>query len=154
MDGSTTRPHTEPSLISLAFELDLPRCWRCRRTRFCCWSFVQPARYQRGQDSSQPHFDHPSKRKRAADGGPASVPLKVAGGVAPLTILVNGMPATAQPRGNLFFQRQGPGFTRVTVIDGSGAADSVMLRLEDGATAMIAAPAVGSACSVAPCGHP
>ncbi len=93
---------------------------------------------------------------RAADGGPAPVPLKVAGGVAPLTILVNGVPATAQPRGNLFFRPQGPGFARVTVIDGAGAADSVMLRLEDGATAMLAAPApaVRSTCSPPPCGHP
>ena len=72
----------------------------------------------------------------------------------PLTILVNGMPAAAQPRGNLLFQPPGPGFARVTVIDSAGAADSVMLRLEDGAAAMVAAPAFRSACSPAPCGDP
>jgi penicillin-binding protein 1C len=92
---------------------------------------------------------------RTADDQPAPIPLKVTGAVAPLTILVNGVPATAQPRGTLFFQPQGPGFARVTVIDGSGAADSVMVRLEDAAAASIVSPAsVRSACSPAPCATP
>ena len=67
------------------------------------------------------------------------MPLKITGGVAPLTILVNGVPASAQTRGRLFFQPPGPGFARVTVIDGSGAADSVMVRLDDGAAATASA---------------
>ena len=88
---------------------------------------------------------------REAESGPAPVPLKVTGAVTPVTIFVNGVPASAQPRGSLFFQPQGPGFARVTVIDGSGAADSVMVRLEDG-TAPV--PALRSACALAACGHP
>ena len=91
---------------------------------------------------------------RTADSGPAPVPLKVTGAVAPVTILVNGVPASAQPRGSLFFQPRGPGFARVTVIDGSGAVDSVMVRLEDGTVAMSAAPAVHSSCSPPACGQP
>jgi penicillin-binding protein 1C len=91
---------------------------------------------------------------RATEGGPAPVHLKVTGGVAPLTILVNGVPAPTQLRGNLFFQPEGPGFARVTAIDGSGAVDSVMLRLEEGATATMAAPAVRPACSLAACDRP
>jgi penicillin-binding protein 1C len=63
--------------------------------------------------------------------GPAPVPLKLTGGTLPLTILVNGNPALAPARQNLFFQPQGPGFARVTVIDASGAVDSVSVRLED-----------------------
>jgi penicillin-binding protein 1C len=59
------------------------------------------------------------------------VPLKLTGAVAPLTILVNGNPVLVQARQNLFFKPQGPGFARVTVIDASGAVDSVQLRLED-----------------------
>jgi len=59
------------------------------------------------------------------------VPLKLTGGTLPLTILVNGNPALAPARQNLFFQPQGPGFARVTVIDASGAVDSVSVRLED-----------------------
>ena len=90
----------------------------------------------------------------AGDGRPSQVPLKVTGAVAPLTILVNGVPAMAQPRGTLFFQPPGPGFARVTVIDGSGAADSVMVRLDDGAAATVAASSVRPACSPAACAHP
>ena len=67
----------------------------------------------------------------ASGSKPDPLPLKVTGAVAPLTILVNGAPASAQPRGTLFFQPDGPGFARVTVIDGSGAADSVQVRLDD-----------------------
>jgi penicillin-binding protein 1C len=88
----------------------------------------------------------------AADDKPAPVPLKVAGAVAPLTVLVDGVPAHAQPRGTLFFQPNGPGFARVTVIDGSGAADSIVVRLEDRESATI--PAVRSDCPLTPCGHP
>ena len=67
----------------------------------------------------------------AGNARPAPVPLKLAGGIAPLTVLVNGNPAPTQVRQNLFFQPQGPGFARVTVIDASGAVDSVRIRLED-----------------------
>jgi penicillin-binding protein 1C len=86
--------------------------------------------------------------------GPAPIPLKVSGAVAPLTVLVNGMPAAAQTRGAPFFQPGGPGFARVTVIDGSGAADSVLLRLGDSQSAMAATPAARPACAVSPCGRP
>jgi penicillin-binding protein 1C len=91
---------------------------------------------------------------RAADDKPAAVPLKVTGAIAPVTILVNGVPASAQPRGTLFFQPQGPGFARVTVIDGSGAADSVMVRLDDGAAATVSAASVHAACAPPPCARP
>ena len=90
----------------------------------------------------------------AADDKPAPVPLKITGAVAPLTILVNGVPATALPRGTLFFQPPGPGFARVTVIDGSGAADSVMVRLDDSVAAAASAPAIHPACSPTPCTRP
>jgi penicillin-binding protein 1C len=73
---------------------------------------------------------------RLTDEGPAPVPLKVTGAVAPLTILVNGMLASPQTRGNLLFQLKGPGFVRLTVIDGGGAVDSVLLRLETDSSAM------------------
>jgi penicillin-binding protein 1C len=89
----------------------------------------------------------------AADSKPAPVPLKVTGAVAPLTVLVNGVPALSPRRGSLFFQPDGPGFARVTVIDGSGAADSVLVRLEDGAAPMVS-PSPSSSCPIAPCGHP
>jgi penicillin-binding protein 1C len=68
-------------------------------------------------------------------GKPDPVVLKVAGAVAPLTILVNGVPVADEGRGALYFNPDGPGFSRVTVMDASGAADSVVVRLNDGASA-------------------
>jgi len=62
-------------------------------------------------------------------GGP--VVLKIAGGRAPLTIMVNGVPLGPQSaRRTLFFQPDGPGFVRLTVMDARGAADSVMVRVQ------------------------
>ena len=57
--------------------------------------------------------------------------LKIAGGVEPLTLLVNGVPRTARGRrGTLFFDPDGPGFARLTVMDARGVADSVVVRME------------------------
>jgi penicillin-binding protein 1C len=59
------------------------------------------------------------------------VVLKIAGGRAPLTIMVNGVPLGPQSgRRTLFFQPDGPGFVRLTVMDARGAADSVMVRVQ------------------------
>ncbi|KIZ47751.1 penicillin-binding protein [Rhodopseudomonas palustris] len=66
--------------------------------------------------------------------GPAaagSLPVKVAGGVLPLTMLVNGVAV-----GDIGRRRQrlveppGPGFVRLTVMDASGAADTVVVRIQ------------------------
>ncbi|MEP7029886.1 MAG: penicillin-binding protein 1C [Pseudolabrys sp.] len=60
-----------------------------------------------------------------------SVALKIAGGRAPLTVMVNGVPLAAQgARRTLFFQPDGPGFVRLTVMDARGAADSVLVRVQ------------------------
>ncbi len=57
--------------------------------------------------------------------------LKISGGVEPLTVLVNGAPASARAdRRTLFVDPDGPGFLRLTVIDARGSADSVMVRLQ------------------------
>jgi len=91
---------------------------------------------------------------RMSDSKPAPVPLKVTGAVAPLTVLVNGLPASPQSRGGLFFQPDGPGFARLTVIDGSGATDSVAVRLDDNAAAMASLPDARLGCALTSCGHP
>jgi penicillin-binding protein 1C len=60
-----------------------------------------------------------------------AVALKIAGGLAPLTVMVNGVPLQSQAgRRTLFFQPDGPGFVRLTVMDARGAADSVMVRVQ------------------------
>jgi penicillin-binding protein 1C len=70
----------------------------------------------------------------AGDGG-ASDPLalKISGGALPLTVLVNGVPlGTATAKRTMFYQPDGPGFVRLTVMDARGAADSVVVRLQEG----------------------
>ena len=61
----------------------------------------------------------------------AEMALKIAGGVQPLTLLVNGVPRpTETNRRTLFFTPDGPGFARLTVMDARGVADSVVVRIE------------------------
>jgi penicillin-binding protein 1C len=61
----------------------------------------------------------------------SALPVKVAGGVAPMTMLVNG-----QAVGEIDGRRQrmidppGPGFVRLTVMDAMGAADTVVVRIQ------------------------
>jgi len=40
------------------------------------------------------------------------------------------LPEAGAARRTLFFAPEGPGFVRLTVIDGKGATDSVMVRLQ------------------------
>ena len=59
------------------------------------------------------------------------VALKITGGAAPLTVMVNGVPLAAQgSRRTVFFEPDGPGFVRLTVMDARGATDSVSVRLQ------------------------
>ena len=57
--------------------------------------------------------------------------LKAAGGVPPLTWLVNGAPV-GEPalRRQSAWRPDGAGFARVSVIDAQGASDSVVVRIE------------------------
>jgi penicillin-binding protein 1C len=67
----------------------------------------------------------------SAGGKPDPVALKVTGGVEPLTVLVNGLPVAGSfGKRTMFFEPDGPGFVRLTVIDDKGATDSVMVRLQ------------------------
>jgi penicillin-binding protein 1C len=71
------------------------------------------------------------------DGKPDPIPLKIAGAAAPLTVFVNGNPLPSQQPGTLFFTPEGPGFDRLTVVDSSGATDSVEVRVADGDSAVL-----------------
>lgn len=66
-----------------------------------------------------------------AGGKPEPIALKIGGGAEPLTVLVNGMPVPA-PAGKrvVFFDPDGPGFVRVTVMDANGRSDSVVVRVQ------------------------
>jgi penicillin-binding protein 1C len=84
------------------------------------------------------------------DGKPDPVLLKVTGAVAPLTVLVNGVPVPDGDREGgsnaLYFTPAGPGFSRVTVTDASGSAASVIVRVDEGAPSRLGAitPATGT----------
>jgi len=61
----------------------------------------------------------------------AAMPVKVAGGVLPMTMLVNGVSVGAiDGRRQRLVDPPGPGFARLTVIDATGAADTVVIRLQ------------------------
>jgi penicillin-binding protein 1C len=61
----------------------------------------------------------------------SALPVKVAGGILPMTMLVNGVSV-----GEIGSRRQrmvdppGPGFVRLTVMDAAGAADTVVVRIQ------------------------
>ncbi|MFB9267405.1 penicillin-binding protein 1C [Bradyrhizobium erythrophlei] len=83
-----------------------------------------------------PHIQFPLNGSRIdvdrSDGGRyAAMPVKVAGGVLPLTVLVNGISAgDIDSRRQRLIEPPGPGFARVTVIDATGAADTVVVRVQ------------------------
>jgi penicillin-binding protein 1C len=90
----------------------------------------------RNDNDRAPHIEFPLNGSRIdlspdSDGKAAAIPVKVAGGVMPMTVMVNGVSA-----GDLDGRRQrlidspGPGFFRVTVMDATGAADTVVVRLQ------------------------
>jgi penicillin-binding protein 1C len=90
----------------------------------------------RAGNDQAPHIQFPLNGSRIdvdRSGGAqsAAMPVKVAGGVLPLTMLVNGVSV-----GEIGGRRQrlvdppGPGFARLTVIDATGAADTVVIRIQ------------------------
>jgi penicillin-binding protein 1C len=59
------------------------------------------------------------------------MPVKVAGGVLPMTMLVNGVSmGEIDGRRQRLVDPPGPGFARLTVIDATGAADTVVIRVQ------------------------
>ncbi|QPF81720.1 penicillin-binding protein 1C [Bradyrhizobium genosp. L] len=88
-----------------------------------------------GSDQA-PHIQFPVNGSRIdvdhSEGGRfAAMPVKVAGGVLPLTVLVNGVSAgDIDSRRQRLIDPPGPGFARVTVVDATGAADTVVIRVQ------------------------
>jgi penicillin-binding protein 1C len=67
----------------------------------------------------------------AAEGTFSALPVKVAGGVLPMTVLVNGVAAgEIDGRRQRLVDPPGPGFVRLTVMDAMGAADTVVVRIQ------------------------
>ena len=66
----------------------------------------------------------------AEPGATASLALKALGGVPPLTWMVNSLPVAESTRRQSAWMPDGAGFARISVMDASGASDSVAVRLE------------------------
>jgi penicillin-binding protein 1C len=61
----------------------------------------------------------------------SALPVKVAGGVLPMTVMVNGVAAgEIDGRRQRLVDPPGPGFLRLTVQDATGAADTVVVRIQ------------------------
>ncbi|MBV8924880.1 MAG: penicillin-binding protein 1C [Bradyrhizobium sp.] len=61
----------------------------------------------------------------------AALPVRVAGGALPMTVLVNGRSVgEIDGRRQRLIDPPGPGFARLTVIDAAGAADTVVVRIQ------------------------
>jgi penicillin-binding protein 1C len=59
------------------------------------------------------------------------MPVKISGGVLPLTVLLNGVAVgDIDSRRQRLIDPPGPGFARLTVIDATGAADTVVIRVQ------------------------
>jgi penicillin-binding protein 1C len=88
-----------------------------------------------GSDQT-PHIQFPLNGSRiAVDRGSgtdaAAMPVKVSGGVLPLTMMVNGLSVgEIDSRRQRLIEPPGPGFARLTVIDATGAADTVVVRIQ------------------------
>jgi penicillin-binding protein 1C len=83
-----------------------------------------------------PHIQFPLNGSRIdvdRSGGAQSsaMPVKVAGGVLPMTMLVNGIAVgEIDSRRQRLVDPPGPGFARLTVIDATGAVDTVVIRIQ------------------------
>ncbi|WP_456655620.1 penicillin-binding protein 1C [Bradyrhizobium sp. JR3.5] len=89
----------------------------------------------RSGNDQAPHIQFPLNGSRIdvdqSEGGRTAMPVKVAGGVLPLTVLVNGVSAgDIDSRRQRLIDPPGPGFARLTVIDATGAADTVVIRVQ------------------------
>ncbi|OKO67220.1 penicillin-binding protein 1C [Bradyrhizobium sp. NAS96.2] len=90
----------------------------------------------RSGNDQAPHIQFPLNGSRidvdqSESGRNAPLPVKVAGGVLPLTVLVNGVSAgDIDSRRQRLIDPPGPGFARLTVIDATGAADTVVIRVQ------------------------
>jgi penicillin-binding protein 1C len=69
--------------------------------------------------------------ERSNNGDVTPMPVRVAGGTLPMTVMVNGRSVgEIDGRRQRLIDPPGPGFARLTVIDAAGAADTVVVRMQ------------------------
>jgi len=88
----------------------------------------------RGGDEKALRIQFPLNGSRidaASEAAAAALPVKVAGGVLPMTVMVNGLSVgEIDSRRQRLIAPPGPGFVRLTVMDAAGAADTVVVRIQ------------------------
>jgi penicillin-binding protein 1C len=90
----------------------------------------------RAGSEQAPHIQFPLNGSRidvdrSASTQFSAMPIRVAGGVLPMTMLVNGVAVgEIDGRRQRLVEPPGPGFARLTVIDATGAADTVVIRIQ------------------------
>jgi penicillin-binding protein 1C len=83
-----------------------------------------------------PHIQFPLNGSRidvdrAGTREASAMPVKISGGALPITMLVNGISVgEIDGRRQRLIDPPGPGFARLTVIDATGAADTVVVRIQ------------------------
>jgi penicillin-binding protein 1C len=83
-----------------------------------------------------PHIQFPLNGSRidvdrAGSREASAMPVKISGGALPITMLVNGISVgEIDGRRQRLIDPPGPGFARLTVIDATGAADTVVVRIQ------------------------
>jgi penicillin-binding protein 1C len=76
-------------------------------------------------DGSRLDVDHSAGTEAAA------IPVRISGGVLPMTMLLNGRSVgEIDGRRQSLIDPPGPGFARLSVIDATGAADTVVVRIQ------------------------
>ena len=87
-----------------------------------------------GEQALRIQFPLNGSRIDAASGAErpfSALPVKVAGGVLPMTMLVNGVAVgEIDGRRQRLVDPPGAGFVRLTVQDATGAADTVVVRIQ------------------------
>src|SRR5205814_2857094 len=77
------------------------------------------------------HRQYEKSAPRQASSQPAALPVKVTGGVFPIPVVVNGISSGNPTSAPALGRSAGPDFARWTVIDATGAADTVVIRIQD-----------------------
>ena len=120
-------------------------CRSRRRARW--WRAMQSSRSRCGDSGRSGNWSEPAASGRRSIQFPlmargststdraaaqfSAMPVKVAGGVLPMTMLVNGVAVgEIDGRRQRLIEPPGPGFARLTVIDATGAADTVVIRIQ------------------------
>lgn len=127
--GGEPQPGLRPADALLAANADLPPPLR-RLDRAGSQEGVAALRIAYPPDGARVDLGLTNARGSGPRPGGDGVILKVSGGVPPLTWMIDGMPVARTLRRQSSWNPDGAGFARISVLDATGASDSVAVRIE------------------------